>query len=463
MRPSLWLLALIACKQDVTLSQIDARLVVPTPLVDVSAIVGEDVPFVVELQHFRGERAEVLGIDVVNVQGTAFAYTGEEGLSLVANEVLELPFVYSPSEAGFDVAALYITTNAVDGSFEVTARGRAAVPELDVFPAAVDFGPVAPGAPSSVQIRLDNPGTEPVELTGRVSDTRFAVVAALPLSVPAGGFVTMPITYTPVDLTTVTATLTLSIGAQDIADVQLRANDCANGNPTLYDVDRDGVTGCAGDCDDTDEDRGPGVPEVLNGIDDDCDGSVDEGTSVTDDDGDGYCEAACTDGSMPGDCNDADAATSPAATEVNANGRDDDCDGTVDLGAVDVDADGVAPPLDCDDARADVRPGAPELIDGRDNDCDGAVDEGTTASDDDGDGYCEDLSCAGGALPGDCDDGSSIVSPVAPELPDWIDNDCDGTIDEGTVNEDADGDGFTTAGGDCDDTNAAINPALGGC
>jgi enediyne biosynthesis protein E4 len=30
---------------------------------------------------------------------------------------------------------------------------------------------------------------------------------------------------------------------------------------------------------------------------------------------------------------------------------------------------------DCDDTRADVHPGAPELLDGRDNDCDGQVDE----------------------------------------------------------------------------------------
>lgn len=46
----------------------------------------------------------------------------------------------------------------------------------------------------------------------------------------------------------------------------------------------------------------------------------------------------------------------------------------------------------------------------------------------------------------------------AEETPDFADNDCDGTVDEGTVNYDDDGDGYTEVGGDCDDTAANANP-----
>ena len=104
---------------------------------------------------------------------------------------------------------------------------------------------------------------------------------------------------------------------------------------------------------------------------------------------------------------------------------------------------------DCDDDDATVWPGAPEEADGVDDDCDGTVDEGTSAYDDDGDGLNED--------DGDCNDADAAVSPDATEtLGNGVDDDCDGTVDQGTA--DLDFDGYAIPGGDCDDTNAAVYP-----
>ena len=53
-----------------------------------------------------------------------------------------------------------------------------------------------------------------------------------------------------------------------------------------------------------------------------------------------------------------------------------------------------------------------------------------------------------------------MISPIATESADWIDNDCDGVIDEGTTYGDDDGDGYSEFGGDCDDTDPNVSPAI---
>ena len=64
-----------------------------------------------------------------------------------------------------------------------------------------------------------------------------------------------------------------------------------------------------------------------------CDACVASGSITTDADGDGYCEddTFCSDGALPGDCDDGDPALSPGAAEL-CNGIDDDCDGLAGAG-----------------------------------------------------------------------------------------------------------------------------------
>ncbi len=99
---------------------------------------------------------------------------------------------------------------------------------------------------------------------------------------------------------------------------------------------------------------------------------------------------------------------------------------------------------DCNDEDPDIHPGATEVPDGVDNNCNGFIDD-----DYDNDGYGSE---------NDCDDNDPEVNPMQVEIcDDGIDNDCNGLID--MEETDDDGDGFSECEGDCDDSDPAKGPA----
>lgn len=55
----------------------------------------------------------------------------------------------------------------------------------------------------------------------------------------------------------------------------------------------------------------------------------------------------------------------------------------------------------------------------------------------------------------DCEDGDSTINPLATEANDGVDNNCNGQVDE---DFDGDGDGYSSATGDCDNTDPDVNP-----
>ncbi len=192
-----------------------------------------------------------------------------------------------------------------------------------------------------------------------------------------------------------------------------------------------------------------------------CDEAQDRCTGCsTDADGDGAIAASC--GGT--DCDDANAARHPGASEVcDAAGVDEDCDAAT-FGERDADHDGVVSSEccngsscggDCDDARPGVSPLLLETCDALDNDCDSAVDEALVTAaylaDCDGDMFapagaeaivrcgppsflpsaCASAPLAGWTLmTGDCDDLHANRNPGTSEACNGIDDDCNGLADD---------------------------------
>jgi len=135
----------------------------------------------------------------------------------------------------------------------------------------------------------------------------------------------------------------------------------------------------------------------------------------------------------------------------------------------------VADNTDCNDANNAINPAAIELCNGVDDNCAGGIDEGcavlTFYADADTDTYGDPASFitqtsvtppAGYVVDNtDCNDGNAAVNPAATEVCNGIDDDCNSLVDDGltfiTYYVDGDGDGFGAGPG----SSLCANPGVG--
>ena len=257
-------------------------------------------------------------------------------------------------------------------------------------------------------------------------------------------------------------------GVEIINDIDDDCDGQIDNHTDIFDDDGDGYAEDDGDCDDEDPLIYPDYPENCDGLDNDCNGIIDDGTNCFDDDGDGWTE-------NDGDCDDENLDIYPNSTE-DIDGIDNNCDGHIDEGSEFFDDDGdcycESEPCygsfeptctsflegDCDDSDLAIFPTAHEFCNSIDNDCNGLIDDnpynGTNYYPDlDSDGYgdANGLIASCSVLSGyvtnsdDCNDTEVLAWTGRTETCDYVDNDCNGLIDDGALiayYEDSDLDGY---------------------
>jgi photosystem II stability/assembly factor-like uncharacterized protein len=131
---------------------------------------------------------------------------------LNSGESVNVSVRFSPASSGLKTATVTVTSNDPDESLKtIILQGRGfevPIPDIDIYPASIDFGAVEVGNSYSRDFNIYNRGNTSLQISSMTSNnSQFSVINTT--SVPSGSSMTATVRFTPTSVGSKTAKITI--------------------------------------------------------------------------------------------------------------------------------------------------------------------------------------------------------------------------------------------------------------
>lgn len=187
----------------------------------------------VACENIANERVTVLGANLVTSGGNPsspdFAVEAISPISLESGQSVEVDATYCPLTLGEDTGTMAIETDNRDARLKflyVPLRGTGGGPDIEVFPAQLNFGLVSLIAPSRRTVLIANAGQDPLNVRNILVDTAgtgaFTVSGVSSGVIPAGQSLSVTVEFQPQVEGPIESELVIQSDDQDEGEVRVR-------------------------------------------------------------------------------------------------------------------------------------------------------------------------------------------------------------------------------------------------
>lgn len=170
-----------------------------------AVLLGSTSSLSVQVRNTGSAPLSVTGISRCAGTSTAYTWSPAAPFTVAAGQAATLEVTYAPVLAGMDTGCLAIASDdPANPSVNLGLSGSGvteATPSIALVPSSLDFGTVTVGSSASRTTQIQNAGTavlnvSAIALCGGTSSA-YGWSPAAPLTVPAGGSLTLTVTYAP--------------------------------------------------------------------------------------------------------------------------------------------------------------------------------------------------------------------------------------------------------------------------